>query len=69
MITSDTFSASNTIRELIVSGSLKPQDKIDMDGICQRYELKKSHVVEAFAILENERFFTFTLDLRYNRSV
>jgi GntR family transcriptional regulator, rspAB operon transcriptional repressor len=60
MVTPSTLTASDTIRDLIVTGKLKPNEEIDMESLCRNYSLEKQNVAEAFATLENEGFVTYS---------
>lgn len=57
---SSTSHAANTIRDLIITGKLQPNEIIALDDLCRRYSLLKNHAAEGCAILENEGFVTYS---------
>lgn len=57
---SNTLNATNTLKSLIATGQLKPNDIIDIGKISSNHHLKDNHVAEAIATLENEGFVTYS---------
>jgi len=50
------------LRELIVSGILRPADRLDVGVLSERYELEPSDISDALATLEKEGLITFLVD-------
>jgi DNA-binding GntR family transcriptional regulator len=57
---SNKLNATNIIRDLIVTGKLKPNENIEICHLSSTYNLQKQDVAEALSILENEGFVTYS---------